>query len=260
MFKILLALLLMTVPAWSQQWRNGVAEQTILGTSQAALIGFNSYNKIVLPLDNLLATYCNEYLTYTSSTTITVSSGSCVVSSSASTPIRLFLLDPANTILSSANLDTGSLTASTTYYVYSTAATNTSTSSTYFISASNTAPSGQTYYYQIGSFTTDANIQITNIINNRRTNQFNTTISKSANVVYQALTDGFVEGVGNQTSGNSIFSGLTGSISGSMTTVQSCGGSSQSGNSCPIFFAVRRGDYWEVTANSATVYYLSTSN
>ena len=117
MFKILLALLLMTVPAWSQQWRGGTNEQTILGTSQAALIGYNSYNKIVQPLDNLESDHCTEYLQYNSSSLINVISGTCVVSNSQGT-IRLFMKDASNTVLSSSNLDTGSITASTTYYVY----------------------------------------------------------------------------------------------------------------------------------------------
>ena len=82
MFKILLALLLTTTPAWATQWRGGTGEQTILGTSNAALIGYNSYNHIVQPLDNLLGTYCNEYLIYGSGSSIKVSSGSCVVSNS----------------------------------------------------------------------------------------------------------------------------------------------------------------------------------
>ena len=126
MFKILLALLLMTTPAWATQWRNGTGEQTILGTSNAALIGYNSYNSIVQPLDNLLSGYCTEYLQYNSSSLINVVAGSCNVSNSQGT-IHLFLQDTSNTVLSSSNLDTGSITSSTTYYVYATEATNAAT-------------------------------------------------------------------------------------------------------------------------------------
>lgn len=168
MFRILLALLLMTQSAWATQWRAGTGENTILGSSNAADIDYNSYNSIVKPLDNLLSSYCNEYLQYASSSTLTVVAGSVVVSNAGGTA-RLMLQDTTNTTITSANLDTGVFAASTTYYVYATAATTSSTSSTYYISVSNTAPSGQTYYYQIGSFSTDGstNINPSNIFNNR---------------------------------------------------------------------------------------------
>ena len=197
----------MTVPVFAQQWRNGTGEQTIDGTSQAALIGYNSYNKIVKPIDNLLSNYCNEYLQYTSSTTITVMAGTCVVSNSQGS-IRLFMQDASNTVLSSSNLDSGSILSSTKYYVYATAATNSSTSSTYYISTSSSAPSGQTYYYQIGYFTTDSSSQFTGIVNNNWNSYVNGNSSKSCGVVYQALTDGFAIGnIYSNGQGNGCFGG-----------------------------------------------------
>lgn len=247
MFKILLVLLLLTVPASATQWRAGTGEATLLGSSQSSLIGTNTFNSIVQPLDNLLSTYCNEYLTYGSSSTIKVSAGSVMVSNSQGT-IRLMLQDTAVSTLTSANLDTGSLTANTTYYIYSTAATNTATSSTYFISASNTAPSGQTYYYQIGSFTTDANTQITNISNNWVTSGYisGTPISKSNGVPYQALTDLWFGCYLNISSSNQAAEIVTGSISGSMTQVQACGTFSSSFSGvCSVGWHIRKGDYYE---------------
>ncbi len=182
MFKILLALLLLTSSAWATQWRAGTGEQSILGTSNAALIGYNSYNSIVQPLDNLLSNYCNEYLQYASSSTITVVAGTCVDSNSQGS-IRLFMQDTANTTITSANLDTGSILANTKYYVYSTAATTSTTTSTYYISASNTSPSGQTYYYQIGNFTTDSASNFTALINNNWSAYVQTSVTKSVGVV-----------------------------------------------------------------------------
>lgn len=251
MFKILLALLLIITPAWAGQWRNGTGEQTILGSSQAALIGYNSYNSIVQPLDNILSNHCNEWLQYASSSTMTVMAGTCVVSNSQGT-IRLFMLDTSNTTITSANLDTGSLTANTTYYVYATAATNAATTSTYYISASNTAPSGQSYYYQIGSFITDANTQITNINNNSiigSSNQLTTT--KSINVPYQALTDLTAGCYANPHTTEVSVSLETGSISTSLTTIQVCGNANTSQNmECSISWPIRKGDFYEFVSNA----------
>lgn len=258
MFKILLTLLLICPSAWAAgQWRNGTGEQTILGASQAALIGYNSYNSIVKPIDNLESDHCTEWLQYVSSSTITVVAGTCVVSNSQGT-IRLFMQDTANTTITSTNLDTGSITASTTYYVYATAATNTSTSSTYYISTSNTAPSGQTYYYQIGSFLTDANSQFTGIINenSNRGSLNQLLISKGNNVTYQALTDLYFGcyGATGGSSQNDYIS--TGSISGSLTQVQQMGNGN---NSFAIYTSmgwnIRKGDYYEETGNYGAICY-----
>lgn len=258
MFKIILALLLMTVPAWSQQWRGGTGENTLLGSSQAALIGTNSFSKIVQPLDSLLATYCNQYLQYTSSSTLTISSGSVMVSNSQGT-IRLMLQNTSATVLTSANLDTGSLTASTTYYVYAVGATSSATSATYLISANNTAPSGATYYYQIGNFTTDSNTQITGIINNWVYGGYviGPPSSKSADVIYQALTDGFLIGT-SDCAGNAArqFEILSDSNVTPVLALTSCtSGSSTTELSIPQSALIRKGDYYEVkhTAGSQPI-------
>lgn len=259
MFKILLALLLMTTPVMAQQWRGGTGEQTILGSSQAALIGYNSYNKIVQPLDNLLSNYCNEYLQYTSSSTITVIAGACVDSNSQGS-IRLFMQDTANTILSSTNLDTGSITASTTYYVYSTAATTSTYSSTYYISISATAPSGQTYYYQIGSFATDANSQFTNITNNNPNkgslNQIYTT--KANNTQYQALTDlwfGCYGATGGSSQNDYIYtSSISANIPSPGAEVQQMGnGNNSNAIYTSMGWPIRKGDYYEESGNYSAV-------
>ena len=243
MFKILLALLLIATPAWASQWRNGTGEQTILGTSNAALIGYNSYNSIVQPLDNLLSNNCNEWLQYASSSTMTVMAGTCVVSNSQGT-IRLFMQDTTNTTITSANLDTGSITASTTYYVYATAASSSSTTSTYYISASNTAPSGQTYYYQIGSFTTDSSSNFQNIITNNQQFYVGAPVSKSGGVVYQAITAGWVVATINTNGSGYSGSVAIGSTSSPGTTISN----TLFGNYNVISSFVPKGWYYEVTS------------
>lgn len=259
MLKIILALLLMSTPCWATQWRAGTGENTLLGTSAAALIGTNSFNSIVQPLDNVLSNHCNEYLQYTSSTTLTVMSGTCVVSNSQGS-IRLFLIDTGNTVLSSTNLDTGSITANTTYYVYSTASTNSTTSSTYYISASNTAPSGQTYYYQIGKFSTDGNSQFTGVINNNWNSYNQAYVSKGTGVPYQALTDLNFTCNGITVGGNQLMRLFTGSISGSLSQVQQCGsGNSGAVVACSLIWPIRKGDYYEMTSDfGATCFAIPT--
>lgn len=268
MFRILLVLLLMTTPSWAvtNQWRGGVGTQELDGTQPANLIGFNSYNHIVQPLDNLLSNYCNEYLQYNSSTILTILSGTCVVSNSQGS-IRLFLQDTSNSTLTSSNLDTGSsFSASTTYYVYATAATNSATTSTYYISASNTAPSGQTYYYQIGSFTTDSNSNITTINNNKIIGSDLSWNSKTPRVIYQALTDGSVQAYCTNTGSTStaiqIQTGSSSTLSGAIISCYNAIGANTGGTpSCSS--RIRKGDYYEVmqlngcTANPNGEYFLS---
>ncbi len=265
MFKILLALLLMTSSAWATQWRAGTGENTILGISNAADIDYNSFNSIVQPLDNLLATYCQTYLTYTSATTITASIGSCVVSNSQGT-IRLFLQNTSTTAITSANIDSGSLTSGTTYYVYSTAATNAATSATYYFSASNSAPSGQTYYYQIGSFTTDGSNNISAVFNNSgSTSYVGTATSKTIGVVYQALTDGFVNAScvnsGSQGFGISILLGTTSSPATTVCNSQDNADGTFTGVTCSAI--IPKGDYYEASASSCSgsqiMYFTPTS-
>lgn len=265
MWKLLLALFLIPSIAGATQWRAGTGENSILGTSNASDIDFNSYNSIVKPLDNLLATYCNQYISYTSSSTITVSSGSVMVSNAGGT-IRLMLQNTASTTITSANLDTGVLAANTTYYVYANAIANSSTSATYLISASNISPSGATYYYQMGSFATDASSQFTTINNFWIGQEFNTwSATKSAGVVYQALTDGIVTAYAvNTGSSNTQINIVTDSSSSPSTVrVQNAIGSNTGGYvslSCPV----RKGDYYEVNlANGASLsamYFLSTNH
>ena len=264
MWKLILALLLMTTPAFAitNQWRGGVGTQEIDGTTNAALIGFNSYNHIVQPLDNLLFNYCNEYLIYGSGSSIKVSSGSCAVSNSQGT-IRLFMQDTATSTLTSSNLDTGSLTASTTYYVYSTAATNAATSSTYYISASSTAPSGSTYYYQIGSFYYNASSAIENV----KTNGYYPTSSPtsngtfSANIVYQNNTANKIEVVGDFSCtsgggwGGMNVRGDIGETSSPGTEVSAAYYSLSGSGTCAgtVNFIVPSGWYWEVIQNGSGV-------
>jgi len=226
------------------------------------LIGYNTYNHITQPLDNLLATYNQQTLNYTSSTTLTVSPGSVMVSNSGGN-IRLMLKNASSTLLTWSNLDSGSQTSNTTYYVYAIAAANTSTSATYLISASNTAPSGATYYLQIGSFATDSSTNITGVTTNGG-NIYGAglLVSKSKGVTYQALTDGVVYYT-SRCSGNNVNSFYinTDSASSPVANPAFCESTSSTTDiitTLTVF--VRKGDYWIANTNqgsySGTVYFL----
>lgn len=274
MFKILLALILMTGSAWSAQWRAGTGENTLTGASAAADIDTNTFNSIVTPLDSLLANYKQGIiLTYDSASQITATAGSVTVSN-ASGAVRLMLKNTTSTTVTWADIDTGAEASGTTYYVYAIAASISSTAATFKISASSTSPSGATYYKRIGSFLNDASSNITTIDNDDRPGEYNTWSSKSIASTYQALTDGTVCGMVT-TAGSGTSSYLTGysDSSSSPTTVRGYASAienSQADHSVTrnsFCFPVKAGDYYKIdTANWAggsagtnTMYYLSTN-
>lgn len=102
-------------------------------------------------LDRGMAQVCNIGLVYSSASAITATTGSCVVQNSDGS-VRVYLNNTSTTSVGWADIDTGAEAGSTTYYVYAIAASVSSTTATFKISTSSTAPSGVTYYAKIGSF------------------------------------------------------------------------------------------------------------
>lgn len=260
MIRILITVLLLTSsPAWAvTQWNIAVPAN---GDSKSAWPGqVHSQWSI---LDTLLSNYQQgELLTYKNSTTITITSGQTVVSNSGAS-LRLFLSDPGNTDITSANLDTGgSFSAGTIYYVYSTANSSTASSSTYYISLSSSAPTGPTYYFQLGAFLTDGSGNITTLTNNHKTGQFNAWSTKTSGTVYQALTDGFVTGYCSMARGASCQ--ITTDSNPSPSTIRSfCSSDFSSGyvGVCAVFSPVKAGDYYNCGGTGTTCsteYFLST--
>lgn len=158
---LLVFLLMMSTPAWAvTQWNTALPASGDNLTAWPAAV--KSQWSI---LDTLLSNYRqSEKLIYKNSTTLTVTAGEVVVSNSGAST-RLFLQDSGNTDITTTNLDSGSsFSAGTQYYVYSAASSATASSSTYYISLSSSAPTGPTYYKQLGSFTTDGS---GNVISNK---------------------------------------------------------------------------------------------
>ncbi len=153
MFKILLTLLLMTVPVYAEWDVN---------------IPLSGDNLTDFPVDNQenldrLELVLREYpkgitISYTSASTITASTGGIVCSDSAGTT-KKFRGNTSTTAITFSDIDTGSEGAGT-YYVWA-SCDAVATTATFKISLSSTTPSGLTSYKRIGSFVNDGSLNIT---------------------------------------------------------------------------------------------------
>lgn len=230
------------------QWNKGAPASTDLKSIWPATSQAN--NSI---LDSLLQNYKRGlYLNYSSASALAIGTGEIVVSNSTGS-IRLFLVATGATTITSSNLDTGSITASTTYYVYAGTSTATDSAPTYYISLSASAPSGVTYYAQLGSFTTDSSSQFGQIVNNNVHTYVQPPVSKSPNVQYQALTDVFVGTT--FTTGSSPFNCniLMGPLSGLIGNISGCGnGNTGIINEYACGWIIPKGYYYECSCSGGT--------
>lgn len=167
MFKILLALLLITSKAFAQaEW--SVTDP--LGTRNASDIDLYVGNNNAA-LDRLLADYPKSItLQYDSSNQIIATTGGIVCSNSDDS-VRKMRRNIVNTTVTWADIDTGAEASSTTYYVYANCDAD-ATTATFKISTSSTSPSGVTYYKRLGSFINNGSSDITqgSIVNDNNLN------------------------------------------------------------------------------------------
>lgn len=263
MFRILLALLILIIPTTNgfcvTQWNKAIpATGDNLTAWPGAVVSQWSI------IDTLLSNYTRgESLIYKNATTLTILSGEVVVSNSGAS-LRIFLQDASNTDITTTNLDTGSsFSASTTYYVYAGTSSATASSSTYYISLSSSAPTGVTYYKQLGRFTTDSNSNIYagNIVNNPILfTGYGAKVSKSVTTIYQALTDGILTDAFAFTTNSSAKHTeiYTDSTSTPSTLVAQTYDTNASNGAGTHTVAVRKGDYYQVTDNgncNHTIYF-----
>jgi hypothetical protein len=127
---------------------------------------------------------------WASSSSLTANAGEVMVSNGTTYEM---LQNTTTSTITSGNLDTGSIADSTTYYVYCGSSSSTASSCTYYISLSNTAPSGVTYYAQLASMVTDASGNFTTVINTSSRASWGTPIQitgQSCGTTYQATADG----------------------------------------------------------------------
>ena len=94
------------------------------------------------------------YVKLISTSEIDIGPGGVMLSNSGGST-RLMVANSSLTAMSSTNIDTGSISPSSTYYIYAYASSTTATTFSVIYSASSSAPTGITYYQQIGKFTTD---------------------------------------------------------------------------------------------------------
>lgn len=191
LFLVLLMLLTCGV-ANAAQWQNAGTAQ-LPGTLNVSDVDYNTQNYVTGPLDRLLADYREGMiLQYSSASQITVTAGQVMVANSdAST--RLVMKTSSATTVTWADIDTGAEAGSTTYYVYAIAATSASETATFKISASSTAPTGQTYYAKIGTFYNDASSNITLIMPNNVYPAIAISTGTVSNGATIPLPDGYVQ-------------------------------------------------------------------
>lgn len=264
--RIILALLFMVLSSsqsWAvTQWAKG---KPASGDNLTAYPTAAQANNSIL--DTLISNYRRGYnLSYSSGSTLTASAGEIVVSNSGGT-VRIFLSNSVSSNITFSNIDTGAEASNTTYYVYCGTSTATDASCTFYISASSSSPTGVTYYARLGSFTNDGSSNISGIVNdNQASGYVGAPSSKSFTTIYQALTDGDVQGFTGLQQHNGSFSGYTDSSS-SPTTVVQYGAATffagSPGNAFPIHFKVRKGDYYKVTESDGvggTLYFVPSGS
>lgn len=255
MFRILLGLILVLFSLNAQaanQWRGGLTENTPVGSTLINDIDTVLFQRVVDPLNRVLAGYRkNLVLTYSSASTISVTPGEVTVSNSAET-IRLMMRMTSSSNVTFSNIDTGAEASATTYYVYCGTSTATDSTCTFYISASATAPSGVTYYKRLGSFYNDASSNISSIVNDDVIGQPNAWSAKSTDVVYQALTGGYVVGYIQCDDFKTL--SISTDSSSSPSTVRQIVGCQSSTTSLYSSFSVPviAGDYYTVTSSGAS--------
>lgn len=240
------------------QWRNGTGENSILGTENVSDIDSVSYNNIIKPLDSVLADFRqNAQIVYASASTLTVNAGSLLCSNSDGS-IRLMARNTSTTAVAWTNIDTGAEATATTYYVYAVMSAASDTTFTCKISTSSTAPAGSTYYRRLGSFYNDASGNITLINNDDDLTEFGDWVSKSVNTTYQALTDGYLF-VGTPSTSTTAYNDIYIDTFTPPTTLRmrsrNDAGTSSS-QSIPCSIVVKKGDYYLVTGNAITIWFI----
>ena len=258
-FLVLFISLCLMGNVYSAQWRGSGSDETLLGATPVSDIDTESYDEITDPLTRLLDDYregCT--VTYASTSSVDISAGQVILENAAGTA-WLMQEDSAKSGVST--LDTGSLSASSTYYVYVYQNTATTTTYTGVISANSTAPVGTyTYFRRLASFETnsDSEIIVGSISNDNDSYGigFGDWVSgKSHDTSYEALTDGIVCAYYSSGSSNPTVKGYTDENDPPTTLVAINAASSETSyrRSASVTFPVKRGDYWKVTDKDVTV-------
>jgi hypothetical protein len=155
----------------ADEWMEGTGADALEGSDDANTIDDKVTASLQNPLDRLLAMYRRAArIAYASASSVTISAGEVTCSNTLDTVHRMRRNTAAVTLSFPTDLDTGSEAANTTYYVYAVADAD-ATTFTGVISASATAPTGVTYYQNLGSFKNNAssNIDVYTVVNETTT-------------------------------------------------------------------------------------------
>ena len=222
-------------------------------------------------LDLMLQNYRDGYVTIKliSTSEIDIGAGG-VMLQNAGGSVRLMVANTSISALGPTNIDTGSISASATYYIYAYASSTMATTFSVIYSASSTSPTGITYYAQLGKFTTDGSSNFAGASSNIQTSPTPTSLGTSwtAGTPYQNLTGRTIQVICYASSyynGSFMFSNITGLIgaSSASTTVTQWEFNGNAGTadgiSGNIVFNVPNGWYWEVS-NNAVEGHLATIN
>jgi len=167
--------------------------------------------------------------------------------------VRLMVANAALTAVSSTMIDTGTISASSTYYLYAYASSTTATTFSVIFSASATSPTGITYYARLGSFTTDGSKNFISVTNDIfpfppivGTTLGSGTYGSSNGPTTTAIS---ASGYATNCTGNDHIICYMGSASATANVITQ-GGSYTGGNvdaNCSM--VVPKGWYWEITDN-----------
>lgn len=257
----ILQLTIMSSPVLSiNKWRDDSTSFFDGDTTYFNTIDTEVDDHIIEPLERyLLNARQGMKLSYASTSTLTVGTGSIGCANAAGTLVEI-RRNTSSTAVAWSDIDTGAEAGSTTYYVYANCDAD-ATTATFKISASASAPTGVTSYKKIGSFYNDSSSNILNDEtitndNNYYALQLGDWVSKSNGVTYQATTDGFFIGYGSG-SPNSSVAGYT-DASSSPTTIRgynSLDDQNGTGRAC-VTVPVKKNDYWKTDGASVSVYWL----
>ena len=207
-------------------------------------------------VDLMLQNYRDGGVTITLSSTslITIGAGGVMLSNSGGS-VRLMVANTSTSSLGPLNIDTGSISPSSTYYIYAYASTTTATTFSVVFSTSSSSPTGITYYAPLGKFTTDGSSNFVSASSNINPQVgLGSWTSPTINNIYQASTDGFLSCTNSTNTAIQIFTD-----SSSNPTTQRCYSVTPAGGIASCMSPVKKNVYYKCTAasGSPTEYFIS---
>jgi len=197
------------------------------------------------------------YVELISTSEIDIGPGGVMLSNSGGST-RLMVANASLTAMSPTNIDTGSISPSSTYYIYAYASSVNATTFSVIYSASNSSPTGITYYAQLGKFTTNGSSNFNSASSNINPQTgFGSWTSPAQNSPVQAATDLICTAGFTSPTNSGDHSGNIMTDSNSNPTTSRChatrDGSTYIATSCST--PVKKGDYVKTDISDFDFYY-----